>query len=224
MKVSQGHWKNRPDEKKPFFAIFNFTTSHESQIRNDLTTGPRPSKVRVPAYHPDHPEVRKGWSSKPIRSPRWTHKSADSRKSRMPVWKKTQSSFTSGITDPVCQSKRSPSFPNSVPLNVHVPEKWKHLAGSDYKIGGSSDRRVQFIDLAPTLLSIGKKPPSHMQGHAFMGKQAPARNMDSVSGSMDERYDMVRSVLGSYIYIRNYMPHKRYGQHVGYVRHHYYAE
>ena len=33
---------------------------------------------------------------------------------------------------------------------------------------------------------------------------------------MDERYDMVRSVVGKrYIYIRNYMPHKLYGQHAG---------
>ena len=35
---------------------------------------------------------------------------------------------------------------------------------------------------------------------------------------MDERYDMVRSVVGErYIYIRNYMPHKLYGQHVSYM-------
>ena len=29
----QAHWKNRPDKKQPFFAIFNFTVCHESQIR-----------------------------------------------------------------------------------------------------------------------------------------------------------------------------------------------
>ena len=37
-------------------------------------------------------------------------------------------------------------------------------------------------------------------------------------GRMDERYDMVRSVLGKrHIYIRNYMPHKPYGQHVNHM-------
>ena len=37
-------------------------------------------------------------------------------------------------------------------------------------------------------------------------------------GRMDERYDMVRSVVGEkFIYIRNYMPHKPYGQHVSYM-------
>ncbi len=35
---------------------------------------------------------------------------------------------------------------------------------------------------------------------------------------MDERYDLVRSVTdGRYVYIRNYMPHKIYGQHVDYM-------
>ena len=53
-----------------------------------------------------------------------------------------------------------------------------------------------------------------------MGKhEAPAQEYGfGFRGRMDERYDMVRSVLGKrYIYIRNYMPHKRYGQHVGYM-------
>jgi uncharacterized sulfatase len=35
---------------------------------------------------------------------------------------------------------------------------------------------------------------------------------------MDERFDFVRSVTdGRYVYIRNYMPHKIYGQHVSYM-------
>ena len=60
----KSHWKNRP-EGKPFFAIFNHTISHESQIRNNIPEANRihdPKKVRVPAYHPDTPEVRKDWA------------------------------------------------------------------------------------------------------------------------------------------------------------------
>jgi uncharacterized sulfatase len=35
---------------------------------------------------------------------------------------------------------------------------------------------------------------------------------------MDERYDMVRTVRDKrYVYIRNYMPHKIYGQHIAYM-------
>ena len=37
-------------------------------------------------------------------------------------------------------------------------------------------------------------------------------------GRMDERYDMVRTVFdGRYVYIRNYMPHKIYGQFISYM-------
>ncbi|NBQ25648.1 MAG: sulfatase, partial [Verrucomicrobia bacterium] len=58
----KAHWKNRPDGK-PFFAIFNITTSHESQIRKRPHQAVHdPAKVRVPAYHPDTPEVRQDWA------------------------------------------------------------------------------------------------------------------------------------------------------------------
>ena len=52
-----------------------------------------------------------------------------------------------------------------------------------------------------------------MQGHAFMGKYETTEQQYGYGfrGRMDERYDMVRSVVGErYIYIRNYMPHKPY--------------
>ena len=55
----KAHWKNRAPGQ-PFFAVFNSEKSHESRIR----TRPHqpvhdPAKVRVPAYHPDTPEVRR---------------------------------------------------------------------------------------------------------------------------------------------------------------------
>ena len=60
----KAHWKNRA-EGQPFFAVFNSTISHESQIRNAIPEENRlhdPAKVRVPAYHPDTPAVRKDWA------------------------------------------------------------------------------------------------------------------------------------------------------------------
>ncbi|MCC6490904.1 MAG: sulfatase-like hydrolase/transferase, partial [Candidatus Hydrogenedentes bacterium] len=58
----RAHWRKRAPGQ-PFFAIFNFTITHESQIR----TRPHewehdPAKARVPAYHPDTPEVRQDWA------------------------------------------------------------------------------------------------------------------------------------------------------------------
>ncbi|VAX37786.1 Sulfatase, partial [hydrothermal vent metagenome] len=58
----KAHWKNRKPGQ-PFFAIFNHTISHESKIRNKPHTLIHdPAKVRVPAYHPDTPEVRHDWA------------------------------------------------------------------------------------------------------------------------------------------------------------------
>ena len=51
----------------------------------------------------------------------------------------------------------------SVPIVVYFPEKWKHLAPAEYQAGGKSDRLVNFVDLAPTLLSQAPvKPPARM--------------------------------------------------------------
>ena len=220
----KGHWKNRPKEK-PFFAIFNSTVSHESQIRKRPHKQVHdPAKVRIPAYHPDHPEVRKDWAQ-------YYDKLTDMDSQ---VGAKLKELKGAGLEDDTIvfyfgdhgsgmpRSKRWPFFSGlQVPLIIHIPEKWKHLASSNYQANTKSDRQVGFVDLAPTLLSIaGMKPPSHMQGHAFMGKhEAPIQMYGyGFRGRMDERYDMVRSVVGKrYIYIRNYMPHKLYGQHVGYM-------
>ena len=58
----KAHWRNRP-AGQPFFAVFNSEKSHESQIRTRPHTQVHdPAKVRVPAYHPDTPEVRQDWA------------------------------------------------------------------------------------------------------------------------------------------------------------------
>jgi uncharacterized sulfatase len=80
---------------------------------------------------------------------------------------------------------------------------------------------VNFVDLAPTLLSLaGVKPPPWMQGTAFMGVHvgpAPRFNFGQ-RGRMDERCDLVRSVTdGRYVYLRNYLPHLPHGQRVAYM-------
>src|SRR5687768_4543660 len=55
---NQAHWKNRK-AGQPFFAVFNFGITHESQIRrrpHKLVHDP--ARVRLPAYHPDTAETR----------------------------------------------------------------------------------------------------------------------------------------------------------------------
>jgi len=59
-----------------------------------------------------------------------------------------------------------------------------------------------------------------MQGHAFAGRYCakPQAFLYGFRGRMDERYDLVRSVTdGRYVYLRQYMPHKIYGQYISYM-------
>lgn len=222
----KAHWKNRK-EGQPFFAIFNHTISHESQIRNKIDPKNQihdPAKARVRAYHPDTPEVRKDWAQY---YDRITMMDAL-------VGKNLKELEEAGLTDDTIvfyygdhgsgmpRSKRWPY--NSglhVPLIVHIPEKFSHLRPKDYATGGTSDRLTAFVDLAPTLLSlIGQKPPEWMQGYAFAGRYdaGPQPFIYGFRGRMDERYDLVRTVTdGRYVYIRNYMPHKIYGQYIQYM-------
>ena len=220
----QAHWRNR-GPNQPFFAIFNITVSHESQIRKRPHAAVHDAaRVRVPAYHPDTPEVRRDWAQYYDKLTEM-----DAR-----VGRHLDEIEQAGLADNTIvfyygdhgsgmpRSKRWPY--NSglhVPLVVHVPERFRHLASQDYQPGQKTDRLVGFIDLAPTLLSLcGVAPPTHFQGHAFMGPHAADEQsyLFGFRGRMDERYDMVRSVRDKrYIYIRNYMPHKIYGQYVDYM-------
>ncbi|MGD9857250.1 MAG: sulfatase/phosphatase domain-containing protein, partial [Planctomycetaceae bacterium] len=108
-----------------------------------------------------------------------------------------------------------------VPLIIRIPEKFAQLRPGEYQSGGTSDRLVAFIDMAPTLLSlVGVEPPAHFQGHAFAGPFAaePQTYLYGFRDRMDERYDLCRSVRdGQFVYIRNYHPHRIYGQHLAYM-------
>lgn len=221
---NKAHWKNRADGQ-PFFAVFNYTISHESQIRKRPHAAVHdPGKVRVPAYHPDTHEVRQDWAQ-------YYDKVTEM---DVLVGRALDELDQAGLTDETIifyfgdhgsgmpRNKRWPY--NSglhVPLIVSIPEKFQNLAGEEYRPGARSTMLVSFVDMAPTLLSLaGVKPPYWYQGHAFLGPYAgsPRHYVHGFRGRMDERYDLVRSVRDHrYVYIRNYMPHKIYGQHISYM-------
>jgi uncharacterized sulfatase len=220
---AKAHWRNRA-ESQPFFAIFNSTKSHESQIR----TRPHkqiadPAKIRVPAYHPDTPEVRQDWAQ-------YYDKVSEADADAGQRLKEIEEAGLAADTIVFYYGDHGSGMPRSkrwpcdsglrVPLIVFFPEKWKNLAPKEYQAGGKSDRLVSFVDLVPTLLSlVGTKPPDWMQGHAFAGphQTAPPPFLFGERGRMDERMDLVRSVTdGRYVYLRNYFPHVSQGQHVSY--------
>ncbi len=220
---NKAHWKNRT-EGQPFFAIFNSVKSHESQIR----TRPHkqiadPAEMRVPAYHPDTPEVRQDWAQY---YDKVSEADADAGRHLKAIEEAGLAADTivfyyGDHGHGLPRGKRWPS--NSglhVPMVVYFPEKWRHLAPKEYEAGGKSDRMVDFVDLAPTLLSIiGIEPPEWMQGRAFAGPHQvePPEYLFGERGRMDERMDLVRSVTdGRYVYLRNYYPHVSQGQKISY--------
>jgi uncharacterized sulfatase len=218
------HWRNRK-RGQPFFAVFNSEKSHESKIRvRPHVRVHDPAKVRVPAYHPDTPEVREDWAQYyDVVSE--ADADAGQRLKELEDAGLAEETIVFYYADHGSGMPRNKRWPyNSglqVPFVVYVPEKWRSLAPPDYRPGGESNRLVSFVDLAPTVLSLaGVRPPDWMHGHALMGRYpAPAQPyVYGFRGRMDERYDLVRSVTdGRYVYVRNYLPHKIYGQHVNYM-------
>lgn len=220
----QAHYRNR-QEGQPFFAVFNFMESHESRIRNrtDLPFH-NPDEVAVPPYHPDTPEVRRDWAE-------YYNSIYEADKRVQQILVELQENGLADNTIVFFYADHGSGMPGHkrwpnnrglhVPLIVHVPEKFAHLAPKDYEPGGYTRRPAAFVDLAPTLLSIiGVKPPGWMQGQAFMGhfEADPPEYLFGFRGRMDERYDMIRSVRNDrFVYIRNYMPHLIYGQYIGYM-------
>lgn len=220
----RAHWKNRRPGQ-PFFAVFNITVSHESQIRKRPHTAVHDAaRVRLPSYHPDTPEARQDWAQ-------YHDKLTEMDALAGAFLREIDDAGLAADTIVFYFGDHGPGMPRSkrwpynsglhVPLVVSIPEKFRHLAPRDYVAGGQTDRLVGFIDLAPTLLSLCRvQPPEHFQGHAFLGPYAapPQPYIYAFRGRMDERYDMVRSVRDErYLYIRNYMPHQIYGQYVAYM-------
>ena len=220
----QAHWKKRAPGQ-PFFAVFNFEITHESQIRkrpHELVHDP--ARAPIPPYHPNTPEVRQDWAQYYDNITTMDGQIAE----RL---RELEDAGLAGDTivfffgDHGSGMPRSKRWPYDsglrVPFLIHIPAKWQSLAPRDYQPGGQTERLINFADLAPTMCSLaGVRPPRWMQGSAFLGPSARARQdfNHGYRGRMDERCDLVRSVTdGRFVYVRNYMPHLIYGQHLDFM-------
>ena len=219
------HYRNRP-EGKPFFAVFNLMTSHESSIHRQIPTEELrhdPDRVTLPPYHPDTPEMRHDWAQ-------YYDKVEDMDAEVGALMQELEESglaentivFYYGDNGGVlARSKRFVyETGTQIPLVIRIPEKYEYLYPAEQP-GSKVDRLVNFVDLAPTLLSIaGISIPGYMQGDAFLGPQKTDDPQYTFMSRlrMDERYDHVRTVRDErYRYIRNYMPFRITMQHVDYL-------
>lgn len=221
---SKATYKNRkPDQ--PFFAVFNIGISHESQVHNPIANEDLkhdPEKVPIPPYHPRTPEVQHDWAQYYDRIQQMDEQ-VGALLRQLDEAGLRENTIVFYYSDHGGVLGRSKRFMYEsglhIPLIIRFPEKYRHLAPGDP--GSTTDRIVTFVDFAPTILSLaGIAPPEYMQGTAFLGaKQGKPREYAfAFRGRMDERFDMVRSVRGrKFRYIRNYMPHKIYGQYLNYL-------
>lgn len=218
---NQAHYRNRKPGQ-PFFAVFNFTQSHESSLHKRLPLQTDVAKVRVPAYLPDTPEVRADLAQYYDRVSEADRLAGEvlTELEAEGLAEDTIMFYYSDHGGVLPRSKRF-VFENGThpPLVVRFPKKYQHLAPA--APGSRSTELVNWVDLAPTVLSLaGAKAPDFFQGRAFAGpdrKPAPGFTF-SFRDRMDERYDFCRAVTdGRWRYIRNYRPDVATLQHVHYL-------
>ncbi len=222
----KAHWRDR-GATQPFFSVFNHDVTHEHRIfpgEEPEVDFPRtdPASVRIPPYQPDTPEMRKDWALY----------YDDMRLMDSQIAEKLRELDRAGLAENTIifyyadnggilpRSKRFLQQSGThVPLIVYYPPKWRHLAPA--APGTRIKEPVSFVDLAPTVLSLaGVKIPAYMQGHAFAGpaKDRPNEFVFTTRDRMDERYDMMRSVIDErWLYIRNFRPDLPYVQPLDYM-------
>ncbi len=220
--MTGGHYRNR-EPGQPFFSVFNIGTSHESSLhKSKVLPKHLESKLPLPPYHPDTPEIRSNWVEYYDIITRMDAQVGQilDELERDGLADSTIVFYYADHGGILTRSKRFLYDTGvHIPMVARFPTRFQHLAPG--KAGTETDRLVSCVDLAPTVLSLaGLEVPQVMQGQAFLGKHAaePREYVHTFRGRMDERYDMMRGVHDKqFNYIRNYMPHRVYGQHLNYL-------
>lgn len=220
---NRAHYKNRA-AGQPFFAVFNFTTSHESQVApkpGKTTFRVPPEQVSLPPYHPDTPDIRRDWANYYDQMTLLDEQAGKllAELENAGLAEDTIVFYYADHGGALPRGKRNLHDSGTrVPLIVRFPKKWAHLAPA--KPGAWVDDLVSFVDLPATVFSLCGVPiPQHYEGRPFLGEQkvAPRQHVFLFRGRMDERYDTIRAVRdGRFRYIRNYSPHRPWGQHYSY--------
>lgn len=211
------HWRNRP-AGRPFMSVFNFESTHETSINQPTEGKVRPEDVRVPAYLPDTPDVRRDIASY-YNKIEIMDAQIGARLAELEADGLTDSTIIFYYSDHGGVSPRSKRFCYEEGLQaclvIAVPPRYAHLAPAP--MGSEIDHPVGLIDLPPTLMALAGIPqPAQMVGRSLLGRHMPSRPryVFGARNRMDERYDMTRTVTdGRYRYIRNYTPNRPWGQH-----------
>ena len=205
-------WENR-DGSEPFFSVFNFGITHESQIwlRDEQELQVNPENLKVPPFFPNDSITRHSMAvnySNILEADRQIGIIIQRLKEQN-LYNNSYIFFYSDHGGPFPRHKRAIYETGSkVPMIIKFPKsiKIKNKRNKDL---------LNFIDFAPTILSIaGIDIPEIYQGKAFLGSN---KNKDkrkylfTASDRFDEVPEKIRAVKSKrYKYIKNYninIPH-----------------
>ena len=206
------HWRNRA-EGQPFFSIFNFGITHESQIwrqaENPLLVDENLA-VPVPPYLADteigRQDIRRVYSNI-VAMDRQVGEILD----QLEEDGLMDSTIIFWYTDhggPLPRQKRLLYDSGMhLPLIIRFPDQ--------YRAGETDEQLISFVDFKSTILSLaGIEPPDYVDGRAFVGEYATTAARDYVHGAadrFDSKYDMIRAVRDDrFKYLRNFNPEKPY--------------
>ncbi len=203
-------WEKRKKDQ-PFFSVFNFGVTHESQIwlRDKQELKVDPNDLSVPPFFPNDSLTRHALAvnySNLVEMDKQMGEIIDKLKDQG-LYENTYIFFYSDHGGPFPRHKRAIYDTGSkVPLVIKFPKRIKVKEKRNYNF-------LNFIDFAPTILSIvGLEIPKVYQGIAFLGskKSKNKRNYSySASDRFDEVTDRIRAVkTKKYKYIRNYDTNK----------------
>jgi uncharacterized sulfatase len=221
-------WTKHIPRDRPFFGFFNILTTHESQIRapgsqmskNLASVSPRdlhdPARLRVPAYHPDTPAVRRDVANYYDLVTAVDLKVGEvlGALEKSGVADRTVVFFTGDHGRGLPRSKRWVYDSGThVPLIVRWPGR--------IAAGSVREDLVCFLDLPATALALaGVNVPREFQGRVILGPTAgpPPMYVFAARDRMDETFDRIRGVRGErFHYVRNFHPELPYAQPIAYA-------
>ncbi len=213
------HWKNRSDPGQPFFSVFNLSSSHEGSVRRQhaaRTADPSKAihdaaRLPLPPYYPDTPKTREAWAAY---------------YDVVTMTDRTIGALLQELADAGLADETLVVFWGDHGAGLARAKRWTYDSGLKVPLimrwpgtiepGTLRSDFVQFLDLAPTMISIaGGVPPDHLHGRVILGgKQGPEpTHLFHGRDRMDERYDMIRAVRSTrYLYVRNFESHRPWVQ------------
>ena len=208
--------KTGTDKNQPFFAVFNWTGTHESQNWDISNVKTDPKSVNVPPYYPDNEIIRQNIAKMYDNIAR----------------------FDSVVGVLLTELEKEGELDNTIIFlwgdhgdGLPRAKRWLYDSGLNIPLiirfpgnanaGTVNGRLISSIDFGPTVLSLAGVPvPAHMQGIPFLGNQT-GNERDAVFAArdrVDESYDMIRSVrTKNYLYVRNYYPNEPFPIWVPYL-------